>query len=128
MTSPLPGRHRDRGASGPGLGDGAGGAKLRGADYWAVGNEPAWMLELFADSIRFVTAYGTELYRFATPSPDVDRENRQAVYRARSEGHDLTVTISYGPCSDSMSGESFEGTVELLFDGTALRGCGQALH
>ncbi len=103
-------------------------AKLRGADYWAVGNEPGWTLELFSDSIAFVTAYGTERYRFITPAPEVDGENHRTIYRARTAAHDLTITISYGRCRDSMSGESFEGTVELLFDGTALRGCGQALH
>jgi len=103
-------------------------AKLRGADYWAVGNEPGWTLELFSDSIRFVTAYGTDHYGFSTPEPEVDREGRRAIYRARDSDHALTITITSGGCSDSMSGESFEGTVELSFDGTALRGCGQALH
>ena len=103
-------------------------AKLRGADYRATGNEPGWSLELFPDSIRFVTAYGTELYSFTTPAPEVDQQNRRTVYRTRAGEHDLTVTITYGSCSDDMSGESFESTVELVFDGAVLRGCGQALH
>jgi uncharacterized membrane protein len=103
-------------------------AKLRGADYRATGNEPGWTLELFSDSIRFVTAYGTELYSFTTPAPEVDQQNRRTIYRTSSAEHGLTVTITYGICSDDMSGESFESTVELLFDGSALRGCGQALH
>jgi uncharacterized membrane protein len=103
-------------------------AKLRGADYRATGNEPGWTLELFPDSIRFVTAYGTELYSFPTPVADVDREGGRTFYRTSGAEHDLTVTITHARCSDDMSGESFEGTVELLFDGTALRGCGQALH
>ena len=31
-------------------------------------------------------------------------------------------------CSDSMSGESFETRVSLVFDGIAYSGCGRALH
>ena len=103
-------------------------AKLRGADYWAVGNEPGWTLELFSDSIRFATAYGTEHHEFATPQPEVDLAGRRAVYRVSDDDHELTITITSAGCSDTMSGESFEGSVALTFDGTTLRGCGQALH
>ena len=103
-------------------------AKLRGADYWAVGNEPGWTLEVFPDSIHFATAYGAEHYRFPTPEPEVDAEGRRATYRARSANRSLTVTISYRQCQDDMSGEAFEGAVELVFGGTPYRGCGQPLH
>jgi len=103
-------------------------AKLRGADYWARGNEPGWMLEIAWDSIRFVTAYASEHYRFATPAPAVDTGEKRATYRASADDHTLTVTIAYGRCRDSMSGEEFEGTVEIRFDDYNLRGCGQALH
>jgi len=103
-------------------------AKLRGADYWARGNEPGWMLEIAWDSIRFVTGYATEHYRFATPEPVVDTNEKRATYRAMADDHTLTITITYLRCGDSMSDEKFEGTVELQFDDTILRGCGQALH
>lgn len=103
-------------------------AKLRGADYWARGNEPGWTLEIAWDSIRFVAAYATEHYRFATPAPAVDTSEKRASYRASADDHMLTVTITYVRCGDSMSDEEFEGTVELQFDDTILRGCGQALH
>jgi membrane-bound inhibitor of C-type lysozyme len=103
-------------------------AKLRGVDYWARGNEPGWMLEIAWDSIRFVTGYATEHYRFATPEPVVDTSEKRAIYRALADDHTLTVTITYIRCGDSMSDEEFEGTVELRFDDQKLRGCGQALH
>ena len=103
-------------------------AKLRGADYWARGNEPGWMLEIAWDSIRFVTAYTTEHYRFATPAPAVDTSERRTTYRASADDHTLTVTLAYGRCRDSMSDEEFKGAVEIQFDGQKLRGCGQALH
>ena len=103
-------------------------AKLRGADYWARGNEPGWMLEIAWDSIQFVTGYAAEHYRFATPEPVVDTSEKRTTYRALADDHTLTVTIAYFRCGDSMSDEEFEGTVELQFDGQKLRGCGQALH
>jgi len=104
-------------------------AKLRGADYWASGNEPGWTLEIAWDSIRFVTAYATEHYRFATPAPAVDTSEKRATYRASADDHQLTVTITYVRCGDSMSDVEFEGTVEIRFDDTTmLRGCGQPLH
>jgi membrane-bound inhibitor of C-type lysozyme len=103
-------------------------AKLRGADYWARGNEPGWTLEIAWDSIRFVTGYATEHYRFATPVPAVDTSEKRATYRASADDHTLTVIITYLRCGDSMSDEEFEGTVEIRFDDSMLRGCGQALH
>jgi len=103
-------------------------AKLRGADYWAVGNEPGWTVEIAWDSIRLVTAYRTEHYRFVTPEPEVDDEAKRTVYWATASDHSLRITIIYGRCSDSMSDEEFEGTVEVLFDDTELQGCGTALH
>jgi len=103
-------------------------AKLRGADYWARGNEPGWTLEIAWDSIRLVTGYATEHYRFATPVPAVDTSEKRATYLASADDHTLTVIITYLRCGDSMSDEEFEGTVELQFDDTILRGCGQVLH
>lgn len=103
-------------------------AKLRGADYMAVGNEPGWKLEIAWDSIRFVTGYATEHYRFATPQPLVDAENKRTTYRASADDHTLTVVITYDRCGDSMSDEEFEGTVEIQFDDAMLLGCGQAVH
>jgi membrane-bound inhibitor of C-type lysozyme len=78
-------------------------AKLGGADFRAVGNEPGWSLTIVHDSIVLVTDYG---------------ETR----------HTLEVVIEAGGCRDSMSGDAFETTVTLTLDGRALRGCGRALH
>jgi uncharacterized membrane protein len=103
-------------------------AKLRGADFWAAGNEPGWTLEIAADSMRLVSAYATEHYRFATPTPTVGSAFAGTVWDARASDHTLTVTLTADPCTDSMSGESFDGTVVLHLDETELRGCGTALH
>jgi len=103
-------------------------AKLGGADFRAVGNEPGWSLTIAHDSIVLVTDYGET--RLAFPSPPVEElpQGRRSVYRARSPGHTLEVVLEAGGCRDSMSGDAFETTVTLTLDGRALRGCGRALH
>jgi len=103
-------------------------AKLRGADYWATGNEPGWTLEIASDSIRFVTGYATEHYRFATPPPTIDATGQHTVWHARASDHTLTIEVGAEGCADSMSGEPFAGTVTLTFDDQQLRGCGTPLH
>lgn len=104
-------------------------AKLNGVDFRAVGNEPGWFLEIRnSRSITLVSNYGEDTYRFAAPQPVVDQQKGTTVYHARNAGHELTVMLRSGPCRDSMSGESFETSVELQLDGQVLRGCGRALH
>lgn len=96
------------------------GAKLR--------NEPGWTLEIGSETTVFVTNYGQDRYEFPTPEPLIDQEDRRATYRGSAGGHAVVITIIGQPCSDDMSGESFETTLEVELDGSRLRGCGQALH
>jgi putative lipoprotein len=103
-------------------------AKLRGVDFWATGNEPGWTLEIDPDSIHMITSYGLELFEFEKPEPRIDQRGRQTVYQAANAEHELEIMIRGEVCTDSMSGESFEVTVELTLDGVRYRGCGQALH
>ena len=103
-------------------------AKLRGMDFWATGNEPGWTLEIGSDSLVFVTGYGAERHVFPGPEPRVDNEAGIAEWQAEADGHALKVFLTGRECRDDMSGEAFETTVEVVFDGRTLRGCGQALH
>jgi len=104
-------------------------AKLNGVDFRAVGNEPGWYLEIRnSRSITLVSNYATETYRFTAPQPVVDQQTGSAFYRMQGNGHELTVTLRAASCQDSMSGESFETSVELRLDGQVLKGCGRALH
>jgi len=100
-------------------------AKLNGADFRAVGNEPGWHLEILAGSRMVLVAdYGATRVERALPQPMVDQEARTT----RWEAGGLTVEIIGRPCSDSMSGESFESTVVVTWGKQTLRGCGRALH
>jgi putative lipoprotein len=100
-------------------------AKLDGADFRAVGNEPGWNLEIQAGSrIVLVTDYGASRFERPLPQPRVDADARTT----RWDTGELIVEVIGRPCRDSMSGESFESTVVVTWRKQVLRGCGRALH
>jgi acid phosphatase (class A) len=104
-------------------------ARLRGADFRAVGNEPGWYLELTNDErILFVGNYGSTKYLFDTPEPSVDPQGPETVYKVQKSGHELRVVLKGRPCVDSMSGEPYETTVTVMLDGKKYQGCGKPLH
>jgi len=104
-------------------------AKLRGIDFRAVGNEPGWSLEIDNDgSILFINNYGEDQYVFATPEPVIDQQSGTTIYLVQDAGHTVTIILRDQQCHDDMSGEPFDTTVTLIFDGRRLRGCGKALR
>jgi len=104
------------------------GAKLRGADFWATGNEPGWVLELHPDRAVLVTDSGGHRSEIPVGPPDEDRENRTTTWRGSAGGHELVVVLSPGPCRDTMADETLETRVTVVIDGRTLSGCGMALH
>jgi putative lipoprotein len=103
-------------------------SKLAGNDFWASGNEPGWTLEIGPEQSALVTDYGQTRHVFPTPVPTTDEVARRTDYRASSDGTAIVIRITGEPCQDSMSGESFEVTVEIQLGDQTLYGCGQALH
>ena len=104
-------------------------AKLNGADYRAVGNEPGWDLEVHSQkSIILTTDYGSTRHEFTVPKPEIDKTNRITRYHAKESGHELSFIISVESCLDSMSGEKFDSKATVTLDGKTLQGCGRALH
>ena len=101
-------------------------ARARGVEFRATGNEPGWVLEVLADRIVFIDAYGAR--RVATPRPArLGGAAGDEVYVATTESHRLAVRIRPEPCVDSMSGTRHGSSVEVELDGAARRGCGDAL-
>jgi len=102
-------------------------ARARGVEFRGTGNEPGWVLEILADRMIFIDAYGAR--RVATPRPERQRgaASGHEVYVAVTESHRLAVRIRTGPCVDSMSGARHGSGVEVELDGAAYRGCGDAL-
>ena len=104
-------------------------AKLRGVDFRALGNEPGWYLEISeGNRLLLVDNYGQDSHEFVLSEPSVDSVSHAARYQALSDVHQLTLTLEGRRCTDSMSGESFETTVTLMFDDRRLSGCGKSLH
>lgn len=104
-------------------------AKLRGVDFRALGNEPGWYLEISEENrLLLVDNYGQDRHEFVLSGPSVDNVSGIARYQVRSDAHDLNLTLEGRRCTDTMSGETFETTVTLVFDGRRLSGCGRPLH
>jgi len=101
-------------------------AKLRGVSFRAIGQEPAWLLEIYPnEKILLHRNYGDKVDEFIYQTPKVEQEKRRSTFSLDQQG---TVTIEGIPCSDIMSGEKFETTVTLMLEDQMLKGCGRALY
>ena len=104
------------------------GARLRGVDFRATGNEPGWLLEIHdGDSLVFAMDYGARRIATPAPPPEQPRPGTQ-VYRITTEAHTATVTLEDRACADTMADETFPATVTLVLDGATYHGCGRALR
>ena len=102
-------------------------ARLAGVGFRATGNEPGWIVEVYPDSLLvFIMNYGEDTYRFPTFSAR-EQDPDTFVYEAAAEGHALTVTLTDTFCQDDMSGQPFDTSVAVVFDGETFRGCGRSL-
>jgi uncharacterized membrane protein len=107
-------------------------ARLLGAEYRALGQEPGWTVEVDEGRrIQFVGDYGST--RVATPAPPPTTETaaegvaNRVTYNARTEAHTLVLDVVRQPCRDAMSGEPFPTTAVVRLDGREYRGCGRWL-
>lgn len=104
-------------------------ARNRGVTFRAVGQEPGWLLEIERDErMTLLTGYGADTVVVAVQERVVDAAAQATVYRAATPENDVVVTIRDEPCVDSMSGERFSRTVNVVLNGTALSGCGRSLQ
>lgn len=104
-------------------------AKLNGADFRAIGNEPGWHMEISnKNNILLVTDYGQKTFRFHDATVKPEPQNRMTIYKARNENSHVEVVITGEPCTDTMSGESFSATASVRINGKTYSGCGRALH
>jgi uncharacterized membrane protein len=102
-------------------------ARAAGVDFRAIGQEPGWMLDIYADTrMRLVWDYGENIADFPLTSPDTTQEGATR-YETMLDGRTLAVTIRRSPCQDAMSGEPYPATVEIVIDGRTLRGCGKSV-
>jgi uncharacterized membrane protein len=105
------------------------GAKLRGISYRAIGQEPAWVLEIDRQHGFLLTiGYDGRAQRFAYTEPVSDPQARTTRYNTESNGDSLSIIVTGEPCRDSMSGQVFSSRVDVLWRDQSLRGCGRPLH
>jgi membrane-bound inhibitor of C-type lysozyme len=103
-------------------------AKLNGADFRAIGNEPGWLLEIYPRRIVLVTDYGEHRYEFETPDPVENSEERRTTYEIADGDVRVVVALEGRECRDTMSDETLETAVTVRVNDTTYRGCGRALH
>ncbi len=103
-----------------------------GVDFYAVGNEPSWSLDIFQeDMISFKSM--TEVAQLNTPKvePSNTEDNSVLSYKAEVESGSITVNIKPDGCIDSMSGEEFPYSVVVeakngnMSDFESFSGCGR---
>jgi putative lipoprotein len=97
-------------------------ARRRGVVFRALGNEPSWLLEIYRERIVLTTELGQRVTEFPFREPTVTAG--ATTYRVFSGTQELTAVASDTRCNDTMSGEVFDKTVAVTFEGTTLYGCG----
>lgn len=102
-------------------------AKLNGADFRSVGNEPGWHLTINQKAnITLTTQYGQQIEHFSHAA--ILSSATHTLYQAKNGSNTLLMKLSIGPCTDSMSGEKFETHVSLKVNEQSLKGCGKSLN
>ena len=102
-------------------------ARARGIDFRAVGQEPAWVVEVKeGDHISAVLDYGATPLQLPTPDAKSAADGT-VTYDASTDTDHLVLSIKQKACIDAMSGESHASTVELTVNDKAYHGCGDWL-
>jgi len=103
-------------------------AKLRGVDYRASGNKPAWVMEIAGGNMVFIPDYGKTPHEFAISGHDLSRETRTVTYTSSTPNNTISTRIIGKTCSNGVSEKRFETTVKIEFNGMLYTGCGQGLR
>lgn len=104
-------------------------AKLGGADFRGLGNEPGWVLEVRRQSeLWFSYDYGQSEVTVPIVATASDAAAGSTTYTGRSDALALTVTLTGARCADTMADEVYPTRVEVTLDGHTYTGCGRPLH
>lgn len=100
--------------------------KAAGIDFFALGNEPFWLMEVDKDKqISFLRVDSTAPIVFAYAPPV--QENGQYIFNVKKELDSMQVTIKPEFCSDGMSENWYEFRVGVRIGGVSYSGCGVRL-
>ena len=102
----------------------------KGIDFYAVGNEPFWSLNMdFEKGFQFSTPEME--YSFPPVEPDLAQDAPIKRYRIKTESIEILIKLRKEKCTDTMSGQEFSHTVLISFKGgddtsfTDFAGCGR---
>jgi uncharacterized membrane protein len=101
--------------------------KAAGIDFFALGTEPFWLMEMDADKqISFLQVENnqTTVFPYVAPVP----QNGQLLYSVQNDSTKLQIVITPQFCSDGMSDNWYEYKVEANFNGSVYNGCGVRLN
>lgn len=108
-------------------------ARLWGAEFRGIGQEPGWVVEIRADGrVELLLDYGDT--RITTPiaPAEASSDGDLVTYRTPRDWAplDITITIRAELCYDGMSGEEFPASVVVRLAGSAreYHGCGRWLQ
>ncbi|MBV2262800.1 MAG: META domain-containing protein [Thauera sp.] len=90
--------------------------------FRAVGNEPAWRLDIGAQGLELI-ADGGASRAFASAPLIVEVEGMRS-YQGTSAGGELEALVFDRVCVDTMSGMTHPNSVEVRWQDRVLRGCG----
>lgn len=96
-----------------------------GVQFRAVGQEPGWLLEVAADSLRFTWAYGQ--HEVTAPEPERETEGGRILYTAEADRGTVRVVAKPQQCTDPMNGRLFTHTVTVMLSGDKHTGCGRRM-
>lgn len=85
--------------------------------YSALGTEPFWSLKIDGDEMRF----GRAGFPKVTATPF---EARPSFNGWRYLAKSMTVDVTFAPCSDGMSDNTYKDTVTIVVGDTQYKGCG----
>ena len=101
--------------------------KSAGVDFYAIGNEPFWNLEIDNErAISFKVADLPKPLVFAMRPPRITKDSTYYVVDSASSRLEVTVFNEF--CSDGMSDNRYEYRVHVRYKGQTFKGCGADLE
>ena len=85
-------------------------------------------MEITDKEMIFTTDNSQKNYSFLINQHQSEIGGRNVIYNSSDGTNNITTRILGKTCSDTISGQRFETGVEITFNDTTYRGCGQGLH